>query len=408
MSGKLRDAPLSEIADLNPPLSVSLKDSDDVSFMPMAAVDAESIDAVDRETRRYAEVKKGYTSFQNGDVLVAKITPCFENGKIVQTRLTHSMGFGSTEFHVIRARPERADNRYLVHYLRQDRVRLEGEQRMTGSAGQRRVPESFLADLKIPLPSLSEQRRIADILDKADALRAKRRVALAQLDALAQSIFLDTFGDPASNPKGWEQCSLGELITLGPQNGLYKPADDYGAGTPILRIDAFYDGVVTSIGSLKRVRLSEREISLYRLHESEIVINRVNSPEYLGKSAIVPALGEPTVFESNMMRFDVSRDRLEPDYLIAFLQTRFVRGHINRSAKDAVNQSSINQQDVKAIPLLLPPIKLQRVFRERLTECKNVRLLHEKSSHALDEMFVALQHRAFNGELSPDTASKAA
>ena len=140
-----------------------------------------------------------------------------------------------------------------------------------------------LAQVSIPLPPMADQRRIAAILDQADALRAKRREALAQLDSLTQSIFIEMFGDPASNSKAWPRLTLNELMDeCGPQNGLYKPSTDYGTGTPILRIDAFYDGVVTKLNSLKRVRLSASELSLYGLRAEDIVINRVNSIEYLG------------------------------------------------------------------------------------------------------------------------------
>jgi type I restriction enzyme S subunit len=258
------------------------------------------------------------------------------------------------------------------------------------------------ADVKahrVVLPLLPEQRRIAEILDKADALRAKRRAALAQLDTLTQSIFLDMFGDPATNPKGWPEDRLGALISVGPQNGLYKPYTDYGTGTPILRIDAFYDGIVTGLGELKRVRLSDQEIDVYRLRPGEIVINRVNSREYLGKSALIPRLAEPVVFESNMMRFGVDQARLDPVFAIQYLQTGHVRGHIQQSAKDAVNQSSINQQDVKSIPLYLPPLSLQQVFARRVAAAELLGERQGASRMQLDNLFMSLQHRAFRGEL---------
>jgi len=251
----------------------------------------------------------------------------------------------------------------------------------------------------LPLPSLPDQRRIADVLDRADALRARRRATLAQLDALTQTLFLDLFGDPAKNPRGWSRKPLGELISAGPQNGLYKPSSDYGSGTPILRIDAFYDGVVTKLASLKRVRISAEEQALYALREGEIVINRVNSPEYLGKSALIPGLSEAIVFESNMMRFDVDRKILDPGYLIQYLQTSFVRRHILRSAKDAVNQSSINQQDVKALPVIVPPLALQRLFTQRLAARERLKAAHDSSRAELEALFESLQHRAFRGEL---------
>jgi type I restriction enzyme, S subunit len=215
-SSKLDMATLSEIAELNPRLTESLQSNTPISFVPMSAVTAETASTTTGEERSYSEVSKGYTPFRNGDVLVAKITPCFENGKIAQAKLTHAIGFGSTEFHVVRPNADKSDARYLLHFLRQECIRVDGARKMTGSAGQRRVPEHYLAGLEIPLPPLPEQRRIADVLDRAEALRAKRRAALALLDTLTQSIFLDMFGDPVTNPKGWPIAKLqdvSEMIT---------------------------------------------------------------------------------------------------------------------------------------------------------------------------------------------------
>jgi type I restriction enzyme S subunit len=285
---------------------------------------------------------------------------------------------------------------YLGHFVRANEAHLRS--RCKGATVPH-IDGRVLESLNIPLPPLPEQRRIADILDKADALRAKRRAALAQLDTLAQSIFLDMFGDPATNPKGWPITKLGELVNVGPQNGLYRPASDYGSGTPILRIDAFYDGVVTGLESLKRVRISSEEIALYGLKQGEIVVNRVNSREYLGKSALIPALPEPTVFESNMMRFGVDARRLHPIYLINLLQTRHVRAHILRASKDAVNQSSINQQDVKSIPVALPPLPEQERFARYVRASQLLADAHRSSGVALDALFASLQAQAFAGEL---------
>jgi len=207
------------------------------------------------------------------------------------------------------------------------------------------------------------------------------------------------FGDPGTNPRDWPRMMLGDLITSGPQNGLYKPATDYGSGTPILRIDAFYGGVVTGITSLKRVRISDAEAAKYRLFPGDLVINRVNSREYLGKSALIPSLTEPTVFESNMMRFRLDETRIDATYAIHFLQTRFIRDQIDRAAKDAVNQSSINQQDVKAFRVNVPPIALQQLFTRRVAKVDKLKEARCASLAKMDELFISLQHRAFRGEL---------
>ena len=114
----------------------------------------------------------------------------------------------------------------------------------------------------------------------------------------------------------------------GPQNGIYKPSSDYGDGTPIVRIDCFYDGAFTKIDQLKRVRLSLAEISSYSLNAGDIVINRVNSIEYLGKAALTPTLPERTVFESNMMRFAANPSLAHPAFINQALRTPDVKAQI--------------------------------------------------------------------------------
>lgn len=218
----------------------------------------------------------------------------------------------------------RIDRDFLCHFLRLDTSVSFAESQSVG-VNLPRISPHILATLPVPMPPMAEQRRIAAILDKADDLRQKRRTALQKLDSLTQSIFFDTFGEPAINPKKWPRALLGELLESGPQNGLYKPAEAYGEGIRILRIDAFYDGEVTDQSSLKRLRLTPEEISLYRLNEHDIVVNRVNSMEFLGKSALITNLGEDTVFESNMMRFRVGPEAMDPQYLIAFLQTSYIK-----------------------------------------------------------------------------------
>lgn len=331
------------------------------------------------------------------DVLLSKIVPHIRRSWIVGSP-GDSRQIASGEWIVFRS--DRVVPAYLRHALVCDNFHTQFMRTVSGVGGSLlRARPAQVGKIQVPLPPLPEQRRIAAILDQADALRVKRREALAQLDSLTQSVFVEMFGEPMANPKGWQRVPLGQLMADGPQNGLYKPASDYGSGTPIVRIDAFYDGVVTGLAKLKRVQLSDSEASKYALHENDIVINRVNSPDYLGKSALIPALAEPTVFESNMMRFSVKPELATARYLVAFLQTGFIKAQIRTASKDAVNQSSINQQDVQSFLVNLPPLSLQIDFVARLDEVDRLRKAYDASADALDQLFASLQHRAFRGEL---------
>ncbi|HZU76084.1 MAG TPA: restriction endonuclease subunit S, partial [Dehalococcoidia bacterium] len=164
---------------INPPRPArgTVADDTPVSFVPMAAVDAAAGAICDAEERPLAAVRGSFTSFRDGDVIMAKITPCMENGKAAVCRnLASGLGFGSTEFHVLRPGPALLAE-YVYYFVRQEAFRREAEGHMTGTVGQKRVPASFLAEHLIPLPPLPEQRRIVAALDAAfarlDAAKAR-------------------------------------------------------------------------------------------------------------------------------------------------------------------------------------------------------------------------------------------
>ena len=161
-------ASLTDVCELNPgkPKSDALKANTQVTFVPMAAVDADSGIIKSPSVREYASVSKGFTSFQEHDVIMAKITPCMENGKAAIARnLVSGFGFGSTEFHVFRANDATLPE-YIFYFIRQEAFRRVAEVNMTGSVGQKRVPGDFLREVDVPLPPLNEQRRIIAKLEE--------------------------------------------------------------------------------------------------------------------------------------------------------------------------------------------------------------------------------------------------
>lgn len=239
---------------------------------------------------------------------------------------------------------------------------------ISGSA-QPQITRQGLMNITVPKVPLEEQKRIAAILDKADSLRRKRAQAIALADDFLRATFLKMFGDPVTNPKGWDTVKLEELIASGPTNGLYKPSSDYvdsdgDLGTPILRIDGFYNGKIAKDYKFKRVLIDDQTRAKYLLQDGSIVINRVNSKEYVGKVMLVSGLREGTVFESNMMNFSVDLGRVNPRFLVDQLADEFVRRQVAVMRKDAVNQSSINQQDVKSIEIRLPKLAQQENYAE--------------------------------------------
>jgi len=179
---------LTEIAQINPALDRCIvSDSVEVNFVPMRAVEPEGGGLLRPEKRPYGEVKKGYTAFLSGDVIMAKITPCMENGKTtVVPVLPDSVCFGSTEFHVIRAEAG-VESRWVANFLLQHETRRSAQRQMTGGVGQMRVPATFLESVRLPLPPIAEQQRI---VDKIDELFSDLDAAVALLGRVQEKLKL--------------------------------------------------------------------------------------------------------------------------------------------------------------------------------------------------------------------------
>ena len=206
------------------------------------------------------------------------------------------------------------------------------------------------------------------------------------------------FGDPYVNPLKWKKLKIKDAVTVEPQNGLYKPQSDYvtdGSGIPILRIDGFYDGMVTDFASLKRLKCSETEKQKYVLLEDDVVINRVNSIEYLGKCAHIKGLLEDTVYESNMMRMHFDPEYYNPVYICKLLCNQFIYDQIVNHAKKAVNQASINQKDVLDFNIYQPPIDLQNQFADFARQVDKSKVAVQKALDETQLLFDSLMQQYF-------------
>jgi type I restriction enzyme, S subunit len=402
VSAEIQVVRLADVALLNPRLTEELLADTLVSFVPMSAVSAETARVEVTTDRAYSEVSKGYTSFQSGDVLFAKITPCFENGKIAQAVLPRQYGFGSTEFHVIRPRKDKSDARYLHHFLRQERVRVAGEKRMTGSGGQRRVPTNFLSELEIPLPPLPEQRRIAAILDQAETLRTQRRTALALLDTLTQSIFLDMFGDPITNSKKWSTQPLQagcEVINDCPHTTpVWSEAGVICLRTSNLTVGGWcWDDT----RFVPEAIFHDRSKRGY-LIPGDIVLSREGT---VGIAAIVQSDMELCMGQ-RLVQVRPSAKFLNPEYLLRHLLYVLSPSKISQLMVGSTSQH-LNVKELRALKIPLPPLPLQQTFATRIQAIEALKSTHRTALAQQDALFASLQHRAFSGELTRPMAAAA-
>lgn len=195
--------PLGEVCAINPRPNIGKYSGDmEVSFVPMAAIDEQLGEIANQEKRLLADVSRGYSSFKNGDVLFAKITPCMENGKAtVASNLINGIGYGSTEFYVLRPN-KYALSKYIFYVIRQPQFRNEAKINFTGTAGQQRVPKSFVENVLIPLPALDEQHRIVNILDRVAKIERLQIQSKKQSQEFMPALYASAYNNSvkAANP----------------------------------------------------------------------------------------------------------------------------------------------------------------------------------------------------------------
>lgn len=332
---------------------------DPFTYVDVAAVDNKKKTINGARTLKGAQApSRARKLIRAGDVLVSTVRPNLNAVALVPPELDGEVA--STAFCVLRATP-RVLPEYIYFYVR-SRQFIHGVCKLATGALYPAVSDSRILDQKLPLPDLNEQRRIVDLLLCAQSAIRLRREIRERTVQMVPALYADVFGDSMHNPKQWPVVPLGSLLKSSPQNGLYKHKSAYGTGTPIVRIDSFRDGELREPASLKRLHVEEDEAQRYGLAEGDILLNRVNSPEHLGKSVLIRTLAEPTVFESNMMRLVPDAERALPQYIFAALQTRRTWRHFQINAKRAINQASLNQEDLKSLPVMLPPIDKQLPF----------------------------------------------
>ncbi|MEK6304282.1 MAG: restriction endonuclease subunit S [Acidobacteriota bacterium] len=248
---------------------------------------------------------------------------------------------------------------------------------------------------RLLLPPLAEQRRIAEVLDRAEALRAKRRDALAQLDTLTQAFFLDLFGDPVPNPKRWPDPKLGGLLTF-QQYGPRFYNEPYSVdGIRIVRITDLNEAGTLDFAEMPRLAVSNADRTKYALHPGDLIFARTGAT--VGKVALIQQDDPPCIAGAYFitMRFVKT---LEPVYARAVLMAPSIRAIVAKRSRQAAQQN-FSGPGLRQLPMPLPPLELQRDFSRRVSAVEKLKAAHRASLTEMDALFASLQHRAFRGEL---------
>lgn len=287
-----------------------------------------------------------------------------------------------------------ADTRYIYHFMHSHAD--EFIRRGVGGA-QPNISQGMVKETRVPLPPLHEQKRIAAILDQADALRRLRTRALDRLNALGQAIFHEMFGDVIANANDWPVALLETLVHRDDRinYGVVQPGDHDPNGVPIIRAGDL-TSLIVDLGSVKRIsRDIDQEYSRSRLKGGEILIGCVGS---IGATLIAPKEYQGANIARAVARVPVDPSLCNPVYLNAFLRTAAVRNYFLKEVR-LVAQPTLNIKQIKETAILLAPRELQDSFAERLGTVESAQAGVRLAANTSDALFTSLQHRAFQGEL---------
>jgi type I restriction enzyme S subunit len=385
---------LGEICEINPATDYDFDPEDACSFVPMEAVDDVDARIARMATRPFREVAKGYTPFAENDVIVAKITPCMENGKCaIGRRLRSGVAFGSTEFHVLRA-TKRVIPEWLFYFWRFPPTRKLAAVNMTGSAGQKRVPASFLETADIPLPEMSEQRRIARRLEQADRLRRTRRYALELTDTFLPAAFLELFGDPTTNPLGLPVVELGDFLSF-VTSGSRGWADYYvPEGARFIRS---LDVRMNNISDEDAVFVKPpkgAEADRTRVKPADVLLTITGSR--IGRVAPVPERLNGAFISQHVAILRLKAGLL-PEFLSMFLSLDTGGQREIACVQYGQTKPGLNLDQIRELRVPLPHLCRQQQFLELAKRVERLRSVQSEALRQAEHLFASLLHRAFSG-----------
>jgi type I restriction enzyme, S subunit len=403
-------AKISDVAEVNPKLDKArIPDNLEVSFVPMPAVE-ELTGRIDlTASRRFSEVKKGYTAFQEGDVLFAKITPCMENGKMaIVPALRNGHGFGSTEFHVLRPFAG-IDARYLYYFVSSERFRVHAEHNMTGAVGQRRVATSYLSDQRIPIAPPEEQRRIVTKIDDlfseldkgVEALTtARKQLELYHLVVLHRAVCtkdgalypfkaLDELIGPIG--QGWSpKCELNRP----PREGEWA----------ILKTTAVQPMSYLAHECKPLPVELEPRVGI-EVRDGDLLMTRKGPRPRTGVVCYVEKARPHSMMCDTVYRFRAVEAIVLPEYLEIALNAPSVRQEID-ARKSGISESgiSLNHGRIRSLPVPVPIDKavqerIVQTLRERLSLIENVAAVVKDQEARVNALRQAILKQAFSGQL---------
>jgi len=295
---------------------------------------------------------------------------------------------------VLRPGPS-VDPRYFAHFFRTTEYRRRVT-RLAAGANINNLKQEHLDELLMPFPPVDEQRRIADVLDRVDELRTKRRAAQEKLEDLKRSGFFEMFGNPVRQTDGLPLKPLNDLLEDA-RSG-FACGEDVPDGVFQIRMNNVTSGGRLDFGKKRRVPANTREIDSYWLREGDVLFNATNSPELVGKTAVWRDEAEPAVFSNHFLRLRPLAGQANGTYVAMCLQIQFEMGRFRLMTNQWVNQATVPREALLSMRIKVPPIDQQNAYSDLVVRINRVQQWERVSTDEITSLFGALQHAAFAGE----------
>lgn len=285
------------------------------------------------------------------------------------------------------------DTRYLYWYLSKY---IEKLRELSIGGVIKYIKLNNLTDPLIPLPSFEKQKLIVEILDQADALRRKRKLAIKLLDAYINSTFLDMFGDPVTNTKNWDTQSLGQIadICSGVTKGR-KFNNMITVNVPYMRVANVQDGHI-NLNEVKLIEVLPSDVEKYRLLNGDVLLTEGGDPDKLGRGGVWRGLIENCIHQNHIFRVRLDPQIAIPEYISSQIGSLRGKKYFLRSAKQTTGIATINMTQLRNFPVLLPPTDLQNRFAQILKDTEILKDKMNKQSRDLDLHFKALMQKSFS------------
>lgn len=395
---------LADVCKIKPPKSEArrlLAGTDLVSFVPMEYLGIDEKILIPIQEKPLAEVAGSYTYFADDDVLLAKITPCFENGKLgIAANLTNGIGFGSSEYIVFR--PDKSvDKEWLYYFLSRESFRIEGAARMSGAVGHKRVSKEFIETYPIPIPPISEQKRIVEILNVAfDGIaiaKANAEKNLQNANALFESYLQFVF---TQRGEGWLEKKFGDVcgFVRGPFGGSLKKsifvADGYAVYEQQHAIYDQFDDVRYFINEAKYL-----EMKRFVLLPNDLIMSCSGT---MGRVAIVPDRIKPGIINQALLKLTPS-SKISNTFLKYWMESEAFQDALKEYSGGAAIQNVASVKILKEIKVPLPSVEEQENIIDKLesiqAETQRLESIYQQKFDALDSLKESLLHQAFTGKL---------